>query len=554
MNSSVSTKSSAQDVATVDAPPTTERNELVEHPRLAIARYDQWRTFSTEYKKTAKGDQAKKVHRKKPVLVVRRIMDRRGHLARTVVDIMSPDLQEILKNLYGTRVNVSAVRPEVPHSVLFHSREHFQERLNDVRNSDSSNEYLIFELQAMVDLIEEDWGSTAINVNRLISEGRITFDLLWTLFPPGCLVYRRHPKLNQHQVMRLRESSYITIKEVQHFSITCTIITKNGNHFGFATIEDKIKEFDGTLEQQLFETCGIALEAPEYREGEETEPQPRLFTANGRVMINPQTFHIFRPDSSLNLFVYRPVEDRDNMSDDERSICSPMVLGFCFRSKKWGGFALENLHNVKWSDSAFDSLVLDDGKKTVVHALIRQHSNRRDAFDDLIVGKGKGLVGLLCGSPGTGKTLTAEAVAEIARMPLYGVSAGDLGTIASQVDVTLLRIFELASAWNAVVLLDEADVFLHKRTPLAIERNALVAVFLRHLEYYQGVLIMTTNMNENFDPAFENLGHDSRKILWRAFVRRALQSSDQTDFDENQYNRFADYNLNGRQACTTSPF
>ncbi|KAG6813734.1 hypothetical protein H0H92_007686 [Tricholoma furcatifolium] len=425
----------------------------------------------------------------------------------------------------------------------------------------------------MVDLIQEDWGLTVINVNRLISEGRITFDLLWTLFPPGCLIYRRD-KLNQHQVMRLRESSYKTIAGVPHFSITCDIISKDGNHLGFATIEDQLKSFDGTvriqdlsflplryhpdhkkiythvvlrgskfthLEQQLFETCGIALEDCGGQ---------RLFTANGRVMIDPKTFHMFQPNNSINLSVYRPLENLDNMSDDERSICSPVVLGFCFKSKKWGGFALENLHDVQWSDSAFDSLVLEDSKKAVVHALVRQHSNsRRGAFDDVIVGKGKGLVGLLCGSPGTGKTLTAEAVAEIARMPLYAVNAGDLGTEASEVDAMLLRILELATAWNAVVLLDEADVFLYKRSPLAIDQNALVAVFLRHLEYYQGVLIMTTNMSENFDAAFENLDHASRKILWKAFVEKALQLSDGTvtEFDENQYNRLADYKLNGRQ-------
>ncbi|KAG6806078.1 hypothetical protein H0H92_012793, partial [Tricholoma furcatifolium] len=108
-NSSLSTKSSAEDVATMDASPTTE---LVEHPRQAIARYDQLRTFSMECKETVKGDQAKEIHRKKPVLVVRRIMNRCGDLSRIVVDIMSPDLQEILKNLYGSRVDVSAADPE----------------------------------------------------------------------------------------------------------------------------------------------------------------------------------------------------------------------------------------------------------------------------------------------------------------------------------------------------------------------------------------------------------------------------------------------------------
>ena len=69
------------------------------------------------------------------------------------------------------------------------------------------------------------------------------------------------------------------------------------------------------------------------------------------------------------------------------------------------------------------------------------------------------------------------------RKPLYVVGAGDLGTDAHILDNQLTRIFDLAATWEAIVLIDEADVFLEERSFHDISRNAMVAVFLRQLEY-----------------------------------------------------------------------
>jgi hypothetical protein len=66
--------------------------------------------------------------------------------------------------------------------------------------------------------------------------------------------------------------------------------------------------------------------------------------------------------------------------------------------------------------------------------------------------------------------------------PLYIVGAGDLGTSAAKVDQNLANILRISATWSAVVLIDEADVFLEERSLHDIERNAMVAVFLRQLE------------------------------------------------------------------------
>lgn len=59
------------------------------------------------------------------------------------------------------------------------------------------------------------------------------------------------------------------------------------------------------------------------------------------------------------------------------------------------------------------------------------------------------------------------------------MGAADLGTSAEGVDSSLTTVFKMSAAWGAVVLIDEADVFLEERSLQFLERNAMVAVFLR---------------------------------------------------------------------------
>jgi SpoVK/Ycf46/Vps4 family AAA+-type ATPase len=93
---------------------------------------------------------------------------------------------------------------------------------------------------------------------------------------------------------------------------------------------------------------------------------------------------------------------------------------------------------------------------------------------------------LLSGKPGVGKTLTAEAVAEHMHCPLHSITSGDLGSAPHEVEQSLTSALDLVSRWNAVLLIDECDVFLEARAAHDIERNRLVSIFLRTLEYFEG--------------------------------------------------------------------
>ena len=258
-------------------------------------------------------------------------------------------------------------------------------------------------------------------------------------------------------------------------------------------------------------------------------------------------------------------------TEEELLIASPVVLGFAFSEKYWLEFSLSGIEDIKWNAEAFESLVLPDRIKQNLKGLVSSHRfNAAKTIDDVIQGKGKGLNVVLHGPPGVGKTLTGESIAEYLKCPLYAVSAGELGTNSRSLEQDLNRIMDITHSWGAILLLDEADVFLEARQPHDIHRNSLVSVFLRLTEYYQGILFLTTNRVETFDEAFqsrihmgiryENLQPKARKKIWMHHVGKVEEMAKKREtegedgkgklFSEGDFEVLSKRNMNGRQVRT----
>lgn len=288
-------------------------------------------------------------------------------------------------------------------------------------------------------------------------------------------------------------------------------------------------------------------------------------STHGRTIVDPAGFRSYNPGLPRMPSVVHRVRSRDALAEEEYIICTPVVLGLCLGTKKWGGFAISRLLDLRWNPQPFQDLVREERAKKLVHSLIKRHSPD-DGFDDLVAGKGKGIISLFSGPPGSVKTLTAEAVAESTRRPLYICSAGDLGSTAAGIDLNLPRILELSARWNSVLLIDEADVFLQQRTELDIHRNALISTFLRQLESYQRLLILTTNRIGSCDEAFESRIHiairypdldtATRRQIWTTFLKRAhnlLGQTTEMGIAEDGISRLANIKVNGRQVSTSYP-
>lgn len=174
----------------------------------------------------------------------------------------------------------------------------------------------------------------------------------------------------------------------------------------------------------------------------------------------------------------------------------PLVPVFDFRHHLRMRTHVADLTEYPYDVRLGDKLVLPDDERRLVEMLL----HHKGGFTDIIKGKGGGAIILCAGVPGTGKTLTAEVYAEVMQRPIYSVQCSQLGLSPSELETELLKVFTRAQRWGAILLLDEADVYVASRG-YDLQQNAIVGVFLRVLEYYSGVLFLTTNRANLVDDA-----------------------------------------------------
>ncbi|MHB1656422.1 MAG: AAA family ATPase [Burkholderiales bacterium] len=162
-------------------------------------------------------------------------------------------------------------------------------------------------------------------------------------------------------------------------------------------------------------------------------------------------------------------------------------------------------------------------------------------MDDIVAGKSGGTTVLCAGPAGVGKTLTAEVYSEIIKRPLYRVHSGQLGLNVASMETALKEVLTRAQRWGAVMLIDEADVYIKRRDD-NIAMNAVVGVFLRVLEYFNGLLFLTTNRVDDIDEAivsrcialikFYPPQSDARRKLWQVMTEQFALNVDAALIDE----------------------
>lgn len=158
-----------------------------------------------------------------------------------------------------------------------------------------------------------------------------------------------------------------------------------------------------------------------------------------------------------------------------------------------------------------------------------------------------GLIALFHGPPGTGKTMTAAALARTVGLPAYVV---DLSALVSkyigETEKSLAKVFDRAVREPCILVFDEADAVFGKRTEVADSHdryaNQEVSYLLSRVESHPGVVILTTNLLANIDDAFQRRIHmmvefadpgpSERSRLWHAVLPSELPLDDAIDLDE----------------------
>lgn len=150
------------------------------------------------------------------------------------------------------------------------------------------------------------------------------------------------------------------------------------------------------------------------------------YTETGRVILDRKTFGEEQRMSHIKI----------KLAEPKPWLCPPYTLGYTLGLKRWAHLLVENIESAGWVPNTWDSLVLPDKEKKLLRSLVTSHKyseNPRDQTQQ----KGKGLVILLHGTPGSGKTLTAEVAAEASKKALVTTSVGELNQNSRQVTINL---------------------------------------------------------------------------------------------------------------------
>ncbi|MCU1689127.1 MAG: putative ATPase, partial [Jatrophihabitantaceae bacterium] len=157
----------------------------------------------------------------------------------------------------------------------------------------------------------------------------------------------------------------------------------------------------------------------------------------------------------------------------------------------------------------WDDLILPAARLAQLRAIVDRYRFAGTVYDEWGVSSisGRGILALFTGPSGTGKTLAAEVVATALDLDMYKL---DLSSVVSkyigETEQNLDKVFDAASAGNAVLFFDEADALFGKRSEVKDGRdryaNLEVSYLLQRLEAYDGIVLMATNLPKNIDAAF----------------------------------------------------
>ncbi|CAF3613011.1 unnamed protein product [Fusarium graminearum] len=433
-------------------------------------------------------------------LTVTNYWDKEQDLEKTVLEIKSPFMKAAIKaaipEYASFNVNVKNITIIGEPHCLFQYREEIMSYGRGM--SESENEEAANHVQHLIAHMWEVFAAEIIHFNALEwladFEPGLEHKHLWMIFRPGDLIYVRDdiPKAFSLDGM---------ILSGKNWRFYGNDIDYNGTHFGYSEVTETIEYYEGL--KPLKELSVIPFgRLPE----EEKQINREILICRGRkfVGIHGKRYLWFEDgpgrssgwmktrimadhdgscDTDLGCRVslrddkkkYKPEDALESLTEEEFMICYTRIAGYSLRENKWGRFHIDDIGEITFDSAAFKDLILPKDQKAQLLSLISVHEDDGFSFDDLIKGKGKGMTFLLYGEPGLGKTLTAESVADYCKKPLVRLDAGTLGTSPKSVEEGLRNAFRLAERWHALLLLDEADVYLEQRKSRNLTHNGVIS-------------------------------------------------------------------------------
>ncbi|KAF7341706.1 AAA domain-containing protein [Mycena sanguinolenta] len=488
-------------------------------------------------------------------VVVRTIPQQENRQPTFMIVIKSEYLLKACKDVIQTWPGISWhadplwMEPEIFLTWL-HDFTEYRDALVARKRRTEQETHVLSSVNLLLSFLAADYRTTIATIDRLTTHNEITFDLLYAILVPRTLVVARCAVTGLERLFQLQFFTRTSVDGVPVYQLglegvdlvdrpmTQTVVVGRVStlvyipFFKGAMRIDKLDAFPlkfHPAEAQLRETIArrgqkwvdlIGVHHMQYNGIAALKAGCKLLRhiVKRHSMVDRATFHRLNANYSFPTPV-PPKNERDRqpiflppgqslvhtqanaanetveLTAEDLLLTPTIVYGFSLSDKIWLEFDVTKV------------------LPTLLRSLVEAH-HEEAGFDDFVKGKGAGLVVDLFGPPGVGKTFSAEA--------------------------------------TTIVLIDKADVFLERRSVHDLERNAMVAVFLRHVEYYRGILFLTTNRVQAFDEAFLSRIHVALRFgelneASRAQVRRAFVARAGVQMDDAQIARLAQRVINGRQ-------
>jgi AAA+ superfamily predicted ATPase len=448
---------------------------------------------------------------------------------------------------------------------LFHA-------LNDIKLAYEKDKYKTPKIRLFLDFCLALFSKKIEKIEKCINDKEIEFSYLWYLYdlPDHYykIEYHGKPVIFKHKHFSYEEDSH----KVPYFHMNGEVYVMKNNNITKNRFVFRIPKFNGkrkisSFKIDLIDKDNIQIYNDRANKILKYSKDIHYVRIQGKHFnfIEGNTIEINRDEKAMvdHDFYFEKFKttfnelgyivdqvDLDKFEED-KYIMFPFVgchnLGM---TKTWGMIYVDDIRDIEFNKDVFDQLVMDLETKDIIKILVKNYNNTK--FKDFIRDKGLGLLFLLHGPPGVGKTLTAEATSELLEKPLYVVNVGDLDFNTEKLEFKLKEIDEYCRRWDAIFLFDEADIFLEERDLSNIARNSIVSTFLKFLEYNKSIIFLTTNRINSIDSAvksrinmivaYENLNKNKRIRIWENIFKFW-----EIDMNKNDIEKLSHFELNGRE-------